>query len=412
MIDFIAARQIVLNEAKPLPAELVPCERAVGRYLREPLVAPFQLPRFDNSAVDGYGIRVADFSKVDFTQPCELQVSGTVNAGGAASVDLPFQHACKIMTGAKIPLGVDAVIMREEIEGGDTVLLRRLPKKSENVRFAGEEVSTGQSLLPLGTRISPATLGLLSTFGMTQVPVCMTPKIAIVTTGDELSPLETALHDSQIHDANTPTLTTLLRQLGIEPFLLRHLPDDSAATQKQLSEIMQQVDIVISTGGVSMGDRDFVRSTALESGVHEHFWKVAIKPGKPIFFGTWQRDDSPGLFFGLPGNPVAVMVTFEMFVIPAIRLMLGSQAPLSMTFEARLTNSIRKKSGRLEFLRACVAWQDGVFQATPMKAQESHMLSGMALANALLHFQRDAETMQAGETITAQFLHGSELTHV
>ncbi|MDK9699344.1 MAG: molybdopterin molybdotransferase MoeA [bacterium] len=405
MMQHAEALSEVLANSVTLPSRVMTLSKSLGHYLAEPLVAPFSLPRFDNSAVDGYGFRADDFREVTTKEPVTLHPFESIRAGEHSEQCLPVNGVVKVLTGAPIPPGVDSVIMREELEVGGKVSLNRTPIVGENIRHAGREVLKGTELLPVGTKITPSVIGMLATFGMSRVNVIRKPRISLFSSGDELVVVGKTLdRPSQIYDSNLPMVTAELSQLGIAPRTTYRLPDNLSATLQSLRLAMKHSDIVVTCGGISMGEYDFIRTAALELGIAEKFWKVAIKPGKPLFFGTHGTKSRPKLFFGLPGNPVAVMVTLEQFVLPAIRKLMGSTAAVLPMQSGILMQPITKKAGRLDFVRVVAVWADDHYEITPMSAQESHMLSGIAVANALLHFPEACEVLPAGATASFQWL--------
>lgn len=377
---------------------------ANGEVIADAVIAPFDLPRFNNSAVDGYGFCSENFATISKNNPLQIDQFSTIPAGEAVSGDFPI---IKIMTGAAIPQGIDAVVKREEIEQEDgRLILARPPKKGENVRFAGEEVKKNTQLLSAHTLITPSVIGLLATLGYASARVIQRPIVAVYTTGNEVLDSKNELKDTHIYNANLPALMAALNQQKCTIQTAQHLKDDPHQIRSALQQALNSVDIILTTGGVSMGDYDYVRTIALELGVQELFWKIAIKPGKPVFFGIYPKEKSPTLFFGLPGNPVAALVTYETLVLPALRKMVGLPPYPSNLLSGKLTNTIRKKEGRMEFLRAQAVWNETGYLVTPLAAQESHMLSGLAQANALAFFPRESSAIQEGENIFFRWIEG------
>ena len=298
------------------------------------------------------------------------------------------------MTGAGIPDGTSAVVMQEDVQrDGDIAVLNSVDvRESGNIRRAGEEILPGDTVLPAGLRCNPATAATLATLGRTTVTVHKRPAVGIMVTGAELVEPGGELRPGQIFESNAIGLAAAVRAQGIGDVVVETVGDGVSDTVAAFLRLSHQCDIVVSSGGVSVGERDVVRDVYLSNGVKELFWKVAMKPGKPVFFGK----SSECLVFGLPGNPVSALVTFEILVAPAIRKTSGSLSPTAPRTRATLTKHIRRKPGRLEFVRATTEYRDGKAFATPLDHQGSHMTSGLALADRLLIVPSDAECIEAG----------------
>ena len=306
-------------------------------------------------------------------------------------------------------------------EPNKSVQIAQSPRAGENIRRKGCEIKAGETVLPGGTRISPPILALIATLGLDQVVVHAKPKVAIVVTGDELVRPGNALKPGQIFDSNSYALAAALECLGIRQCPIFYAKDNLASTKTAFSEAFNSSDIVISSGGVSVGDHDYVKRTLEEMGVRTIFWKVAIKPGKPVYFGilnenantTVSFNDSisesdtqyPKLVFGLPGNPVSVLVTYHQLVKPALKKMMGDTQIAASLHKAQLTKAISKTPGRLDFLRAQISQTEtGAILAAPVKGQDSHMLTGLANADCLLHFEAESQSVATGEEIQIDVL--------
>jgi len=401
VIAFEGALQIVVEQTPRLPARLVRLDKALGRRLAETIRTPFPLPSFDNSAVDGYALRTADYPTAAGGYPVALNMVGTIRAGDAAEEPLVPGTALRIMTGAPVPPGCDAVVMREDIESGAGLYLSRPPLSGENIRPAGGELSAGVVVAVPGTAVTPPLLGLFASLGLTKVRVYDLPSVAIITTGDELLAPGCRPSRGCIFDSAGPALRAASLNRGLTKVHLTHCSDDPTAMKGALEQSFAHADLVLTTGGVSVGDYDFVIEAAREAGVRELFWKVAMKPGKPLYFGTYDPPDGTRskLLFGLPGNPVSAMVGFELFVATAINAMAGALNPLPRWFTACLTTHLVKKPGRAEFVRGQLGSDDAGLTATPVVGQDSHMLSGLAAADCLIHFPQAAETLSAGTPV-------------
>lgn len=411
MIPYDEARSIILSHVQALPKQRVRLERLLGMVLGEPVQASYDLPLFDNSAVDGYGVSLADVRGCSDSSPKELPVGAEIRPGEAPPESLPSNSAFRIFTGAPVPIGVDAVVMREDcIEDGGTVRVKREPKAGENIRRRGEEFLRGQEILPEGIRINPALMGLLASLGQASFMVHKKPTVAIIVTGSELVKPGKNLGPGKIFDSNSYALRAACDALGIEDFLPLHCKEDLNETRKVLGLGLDFADVVITTGGVSAGDYDFVKDVYEELGVKTQFYKIAMKPGKPVYFGTsmHRRKHKIQYAFGLPGNPVSALVTFNQLVKPALFKLMGQDNPVFgnpvSRVQAKLTRDLKKQPGRTEFVRAVVSTTDGVLCAHPTAGQDSHMLGGLSMANGLIVFPQDADFLPQGSMVAVDLL--------
>ncbi len=403
MISYEEALQIVQDAISPLGETVLPLDLALGAVLSKPVVAPFDIPLFDNSAVDGYGIRVEDVPGASSEAPVSLTLAGKVPAGHLQAEAFEAGTSVQILTGAPVPPGVDAVVMQEYTAVQDgVVVFRRGANLGENIRLRGEEFSQGSVVMPAGTPLNPAGIGMLSTLGLTKVSAYRKPKVALVITGNELIPPGQPLEPGKIYESNTVTLKAALALLGLTDISVFTVQDDSEATQAILRQAMDYADVTISSGGVSVGEFDFVKEGFLSLGIQPHFWKVAIKPGKPVFFGT-----SPGkVVFGLPGNPVAVLLTFHFLVRPALLKMMGYTPAPPLPIQARLAKTLKKRPGRMEWVRGHLSADHlGEYTVTPTLGQGSHMLGGLATANAIIVFPENDALLPEGSVVLVYPLH-------
>lgn len=425
LLTYDEALKLILQECgKEKPKiELVPLDQAAFRVLAEPLKAPFDLPRFNNSAVDGYGVIVDDLQDCDKT-PRTLKLIDTVSAGDNNCLsELKSGQCIKIMTGAVVPDAVEAVVMREfcQEEEAGVVTVNCRARIGENIRMTGEEMEKGQNVLDAGVKLTPPALGLAATVGKAQINCYKQPRIAIVSTGDELKEPGQELSDSQIYNSNSYAIRACLTgmhfhkqsgETGKSLVSCLHTNDDRESVDATLQKALETSDVIITLGGVSMGDRDYVKVSLEEKGVRTVFWKVAIKPGKPVYFAV-----APGgkFIFGLPGNPVSALVTFELFVKPALKILQGEKSAAPHVVSARLQAALKKKAGRLDFVRANLAANDSSpseqdqtwkppYLATPTRGQDSHMLTGLVKADALIHFAQELEYAPEGAEVKAQIL--------
>lgn len=390
------ARAQVLELASPLPAEWVPLEDALGRTLAGDVTAQRTLPPWDNSAMDGYAVRGADLAGA--AAPVRLVVVETVYAGTSPRREVRPGTCARIMTGAPLPPGADAVVMREKTrpvpDGGvDQVDILEPVGPGHFVRPRGEDAKEGQVLLPKGTPLGIPELGLLWAQGQLSAPVPRAPRVAILSTGDELCRADEA-PQGRIVDTNAPSLALAVRRAGGLPTLLGIARDTRDSVLAALSRV-EGFDVVLTSAGVSVGERDYVKEVLAALGVEQHFWRVAIKPGKPLVVGR----RAGTLFFGLPGNPTSSLVTFELFVRPALRRLLGHEDVAPGRVPGRLDGRLSKPPGLAHFVRVTAAWREGGLWARPLATQTSGVLRSAAAATHLLHFPREASSLAHGDPV-------------
>jgi molybdopterin molybdotransferase len=378
VLAFDEALSRVLGAVTPFESEPVPLAGAAGRVLREPVDADIDVPPFDTTAMDGWAVRAAEAAAA----PLRLRVAGpTVGAGGRGGA-LPAGAALKVMTGAPMPDGSDAIVPVEQAEEErEAVLLRTAPAEGAHVRRRGEVIARGDRLLASGRRLSPADIVLLAAAGRASVRTARRARTAVLVTGDEVVATEATPGPAQIRNTNGPLLVASLTRLGADVTDLGVSRDERDALSAALGRALAGgFDVVLTTGGVSAGDFDLVPALLETLGVTAHFHKVAIRPAKPVFFGT----KGPTLVFGLPGNPVSAAVALDLFVRPALRKSSGLLPPLPPTEVARLTAPARNKGSRLAFVPATLAREGGRLTATPIRAKGSHDVLAHARANGLL----------------------------
>jgi molybdopterin molybdotransferase len=409
IITYEEARSKILDKIGIMPKTNVPLNRLLGFVTGAPVIAKLDSPPFDNSAVDGYGVRVQDLEKATEGKPIRLALKGTVRAGDKPPAGrLAANSALKILTGACVPQSVEAVVMREFCrEEGGNVFVGASVKAGENIRRRGAEFLRGAEVLPAGKMATPAVVALIASLGYKNFDVFRKPKAAVVTTGNELTKPGRDLMPGMIYDSNSFAMDAALRAEGIEDVLLLHAKEDFASTKNMMIRALSFSDVVISTGGVSVGEFDYVK-TALEAlGVKTELWRIAIKPGKPVYFGVLEdsRRKRHKYVFGLPGNPVSALVTYQQFVVPALKKLRGlTDYAEEMWLPARLAKAVKKKPGRLEFVRGIVSSRDGELHVEPTSGQDSHMLGGLASANALIYFPKDDSELAAGSTVRVKLL--------
>jgi molybdopterin molybdotransferase len=415
-----AARELVLAEAVPVASETVRLRDCRGRVNAAEVRSAISIQPFDNSAMDGYALRAAD---TEGDSP-RLSLVGESRAGHPAEVGVGEGEAIWISTGAMVPEGADAVLpVEDSSEEAGHMLPARPVRAGENIRRAGEDVEAGQTLIPAGTQLHAAEVAVLAAAGVGEIEVAQQPRVAILASGDELIPPGQPLGPGQIHDSNTHALTALVREAGAAPTHVAHLPDDAAATREAISaalppelhQLFHPVDrkvdavrppeVLIVAGGVSVGRHDHVKGALAGLGVEERFWRVALRPGGPTWFGVLAREGGrPTLVFGLPGNPVSAMVTFHLFVRPALRAMVGLDPDAART-QATLATTYRKQPGKAQYLRCRLELTEQGWRAhLTRERQGSHVLTSMLGADALAVIPAEREEVAAGEQVEVELL--------
>ncbi|MGH2775992.1 MAG: molybdopterin molybdotransferase MoeA [Actinomycetota bacterium] len=392
------ARTQVLESVEPLATEEVSLHDALGLVTASKVYAPHSLPRFDNSAMDGYAVIAEDTSGAGEYSPVELEVVGEVRAGGSDGVVVESGAAVRIMTGAPMPAGADAVVMVEATEEKDgKVLVKASAEKGQHVRPAGDDLDEGEILVREGLELGPGELALLGSMGVTPVEIRRGPRVALLVTGDELVDPEEEPGPGQIRDSNQLALLALLEQAGARPVLSERVPDRRDAVVDAFKRAAETADLVVSSGGVAVGKYDFVKDVVEELG-HIELWRVAMQPGKPVVLGSVKDV----VFLGLPGNPVSVHVGFEQFVRPAIRRMRGCRSLLRPTLSATLTETLTKRPGRLHFVRIRLSNRGGEWFATPTGPQGSHIQSSLIECHGVARFGREEAKLDEGQRVTVE----------
>ena len=395
------ARHRMLAEVSPISGrEFVPVRSALGRILAVDIIAPHDVPAHDNSAMDGYAIR---FDSLDNPGETPLTVVGTAFAGNAFSGLVGKGQAVRIMTGAVLPAGADTVVVQEatRLEGA-LVFIPPGQKAGQNTRRAGEDLARGAVALAVGKKIGPAELGLIASLGVVEVEVKRRLRVAFFSTGDELASLGTPLAPGQIYDSNRYTLHGLLNHLGAEIIDMGVVPDLPEVLEATLIEAAQSADAIITTGGVSVGEADFIKAVLGKLG-EVRFWKLNIKPGRPMAFGKVGN----AWLFGLPGNPVAVMVSYTQFALDALLRLSGlDPVPERPLLTVAAGNAIKKQPGRREYLRGSIAAVDGRWQVKTTGNQGSGVLRSMSEANCFVVLPEDCAGVQAGDHVQVQLFDG------
>ncbi|WP_051202020.1 molybdopterin molybdotransferase MoeA [Ferrimonas senticii] len=374
--------------------ELVPLEHCFGRVLANDVVAAIDLPPFANSAMDGYAVRSSEVSA-----GATLTVAGKAFAGVPFEGEIGANQCVRIMTGALLPAGLDVIVMQELTEvDGDQVTFAEAARVGQFVRGRGSELAAGTVVLKQGQRISPTEVGVLATVGVAEVPVYRRLKVALFSTGDELKAPGTELQAGEIYDSNRHALKAMLTQMQVEVIDLGVIADDLPQVRAAFAKADELADVVITSGGVSVGEADFIKIVLDELG-QVNFWKLAIKPGKPFAFGRLPNS----WFCGLPGNPVSSMVTCYKLVQPMLKHLAGETAAEDLGFNAVLTTSLKKGPGRQEYQRGVLSRAaDGSLQVAATGAQSSDMTTSMSRANCFIVLPQDKTDPQAGEIVTVE----------
>ena len=385
---------------KTQDTEVVTIREALNRVLAKEIISTINVPPYANSAMDGYA-----FNSVD------LPASGenTVSMVGKSFAGIPFEGTAKpgecirIMTGAPMANGTDTVIMQEQVEvNGNAITIKSGHCKNENVRHIGEDIKDGEVVLNIGQNLTPAELGVLASLGVAEVTVYKKIRVAFFSTGDELRNVDEVLEEGQIYDSNRYTIFGMLTNLGAELIDMGIIPDDRDAVEKAFIQASEQADAIMTSGGVSVGEADFVKETLDKLGKVD-FWKIAMKPGKPLAYGFVNN----AVFFGLPGNPVPVMATFYQFALPTLKTMMGHNVTTSPVVKVACKTGLRKTAGRTDFQRGILQTNEkGELIVESIGMQASHVLSGMSKANCFIILPQDWGNVEAGTLVDVQPFRG------
>ena len=394
------ARQFIQQFLSPVAeTETVATMQALGRVLAVDIMSPSNVPNHNNSAMDGYAFKYSEGIKV-------AKIIGTAFAGKAFAGVVNASECIKIMTGAVIPAGADTVVMQERIAiKSDCITLLEVPIKGANVRLAGEDLKIGQTVLAKGQLLKPADLGLIASLGIGEAIVFRKLKVAFFSTGDELVSVGKPLATGQVYDSNRYTIFGMLGRLGVEISDLGVVPDKPELLEATLLKAANENDVVITSGGVSVGEADYMKAMLAKHG-QVLFWKINMKPGRPLAYGKVGLHEKIAHYFGLPGNPVSAMVTFYQFVREALICLMGSAAkPLPM-FKVECTEAIKKATGRTEFQRGILFEDAGSWKVKPLPNQGSGVLSSMSAANCFIVLDDTVGNCEAGKMVNVQLLEG------
>ncbi|WDT72042.1 MAG: molybdopterin molybdotransferase MoeA [Candidatus Manganitrophus sp.] len=400
MISVEEAQKIILAEIRRMGTERVLLSNALGRVLSEDLLSALDHPPWDTSAMDGYAVRWNDTVGASRTNPRTLKIIEEIPAGTLPQKKIEPGEASKIMTGAPVPEGAEAIVKVEETERhGDQVKIFEAADDGDFIRRKGEAIRTGDLILKKGIRIRPADIAMMASIGRSVVPVYQRPRVAILSTGDELAELDEPRGPNKILNSNGYGVAAQVIEAGGLPINLGIAKDTREDLDKKLRGGLH-ADFLIASGGVSMGDYDFVQEVLMELGAEMKFWKVAMKPGQPLAFGVIGGKPA----FGLPGNPVSAMVSFEQFVRPALLMAGGRTEVFRPIIQATLEEEVRKHPGRRHFMRAIVSVQKGEYRVRTTGDQDSHILLSLVKANALMILPEAGNLHKAGEKVAVQLL--------
>ena len=373
---------------------------ALHHVLAEAVISPLNVPSYRNSAMDGYAVRSGDLPS---SGEQSLEVVGTVFAGSPFNGQVGAGQCVRIMTGAKVPDDTDTVIMQEHVQrNADTLTVGSGHRGGQNIRQPGEDIAQGDEVLLPGKWLGPAELGLLASLGIPEVMVKRRLKVAFFSTGDELRPVGSTLGEGQIYDSNRYSIYGMLRDLHVDIIDLGVIPDDRDAVEAAFQKAAGMADAVITSGGVSVGDADYVKETLDKLGT-VNFWKINMKPGKPLAFGKIAR----AFFFGLPGNPVSVMATFYQFAQPALRRLMGQDSVAPIIIKVACKEMLKKRPGRTDFQRGVLEYDaQGELQVRSVGMQASHIMSGMSQANCFIILPAESGNVEAGSLVDVQPFEG------
>ena len=395
LLELDLARKLVLDAARPLPGELVELHDALGRILAEDIAAELPVPAFDGSAMDGYAVRAEDIAGAGEASPVILRVIAESRAGAPAQADLGPREAIAISTGAMVPAGADAIVRVEDTRPGEgeVAVLVAVPA-GHDIRRAGDDIRAGQLVLERGCALGPAELGILASLGRGSVRCVRRPRLSVLVSGDELLVPGESEKPGGVRDSNSVTISALARRGGAEVVRIGSVGDDAEATVAALAAALEGVDAAVICGGVSVGVHDHVKGALSTLGALEEFWGIALKPGRPTWFGTLGQT----LIFGLPGNPVSAMVTFLLLVGPALRALLGMDTEVPRQ-SAVMERDYTKPPGRAHAVRCRLSSHEDGWHVEPTGPQGSHVLTSMLGADALAILPSAVELVRAGERV-------------
>lgn len=401
MITVQEAHRLISQSVAALGMEELPLGQLQGRVLAREVRAPFSLPRFTNSAMDGFALKWSDIATASKEAPVRLHVTEKIPAGTLSTLPVAPGCCAEIMTGAPMPEGADTVVAFEESSGfgSECVEIYKAPKKGANVRYSGEEVARDELVLQKGATLSPSEIAVLASFGFASAPVHKQPRVAIVTVGDEVRSPGEELSGAEIYNCNRYLLESACRSIGIEPVMVRHAPDERELLREVLELALGECDMLITAGGISSGEYDFVQEELSALGVTKKFWKIAQKPGKPLYFGSSNEGKA---VFSLPGNPVSALVCFVEYCVPALCALAGKSVPEK--FHATLAEPFPSDKKRHRFLLGRVWVEAGQLWCTSSQKVESHMITSVVGSNCLIEAEPSGESLLKGSRVLCSML--------
>ncbi len=401
MITVQEAHTLIRQSLAPLGTEELQLDQIQGKVLARDITAPFSLPRFTNAAMDGFALKWDDIVTATDDFPVRLQVTQSIPAGTLSTLPVTSGCCAEIMTGAPMPEGADTVVAFEQTSGfgSDSVDVFKTPKYGANVRYCGEEITGGEMLFRKGELLSPSEIAVLASFGFASVVVHRKPKVSIVTVGDEVCMPGEEVSGAQIYNSNRFMLEAACRSVGVEPAGLHHAPDDRVALREALALALAECDVLITAGGISTGEYDFVQQELSALGVTKQFWNVAQKPGKPLYFGSTPEGKA---VFSLPGNPVSALVCFVEYCIPALNIL--QEHPEINSFKAILAELFPTDKKRHRFLSGKVWSEHGKLLCKVSPKVESHMITSLAGSNCLVEAEPSSVPLPAGSEVTCTML--------
>jgi len=399
------AREIIAGLVSPVvETEVVPIRQALGRVLAADVISPVNVPGHNNSAMDGYAVRFADLA-TDKDTP--LKLAGTAFAGRGFEGGVNAGQCIRIMTGAVMPQGADTIVIQEVVQVADDIIsIPTQQKQGQNVRYAGEDLRVGSPALRAGRLVRSSDLGLVASLGIAEVTVKRRLRVAFFSTGDELCSIGTDLKEGEVYDSNRYTLYGMLTRLGCEIIDLGVVRDQPAAIEAAFRTAAKQADVILTSGGVSVGEADFIRELMSQLG-EVAFWKIAMRPGRPMAFGKIESEGNTAWLFGLPGNPVAVMVTFYQFVRETLLTMMGVTPIEALPqFQVPCITPLKKRPGRTEFQRAVLFLANNEWKVRLTGSQGAGVLSSMSEANCFIVLEHERGNIEVGETVLVQPFEG------
>jgi molybdopterin molybdotransferase len=405
VITVAEAREVVLSAVRTRPESAAPLAESLGCVLARDVASTVNLPLWDNSAVDGYAVRASDVSDANENNPIHLRVAAEVPAGTAAKITIEPQTCGRVFTGAPIPAGADAVVMQEDTHPHHEgyIAVTESVEPGENIRRAGDDVTKDEVVLRAGALLGPPQLGMAAALGMTQLVVYPRPRVGVLVTGAEIVEPGRPLRAGQIYDANSYALCAFVKQAGCDPVELGIADDTREDLHEKIDYGLSECDVVITVGGVSVGEYDLVKGVLAELGCEQKFWKIAMRPGKPCVFATRESK----LVFGLPGNPVSAAVTFLILVRPALQKMRGLAEIDLPTVTAETAADFVNNGDRRYYMRASLQQDGGKWLARPVPRQGSHVISSMVNANCLVEVP-EATTIPRGHSVRAIRISGND----